>query len=176
MADKKKNILSKSDKQRNAWKKAEKLITQNKAEDALLILRELDESGSHQTTLRLAGKATHKIAQQTNAKSDYRKAASLLGDSVKMNPKEKKSSRAYNDLLNEMQEKRIRRRSFRKVGYAITGIATLLLIVGTIGITLEPAPREAPMSPPSFTQGTVFSALNLSVAIQFLSCFLQKQL
>ena len=93
-----------------------------------------------------------------------------------MNPKDKKSSRAYNDLLNEMQEKRIRRRSFRKVGYAITSIATLLLMVGTIGITLEPAPREAPMSPPSFTQGTVFLALNLSVVIQFLSCFLQKQL
>ena len=124
MADKKKNILSESDKLRNAWKKAEKLITQNKAEDALLILRELDESGSHQTTLRLAGKATHKIAKQTNSKSDYRKAASLLRDSVNMNPKEKKSSRAYNDLLNEMQEKRIRRRSFRKVGYAITAIAT----------------------------------------------------
>ena len=115
MADKKNNILSESDKQRNAWKKAEKLITQNRAEDALLIW-ELDESGSHQTTLRLAGKATHKIAQQTNAKSDYRKAASLLRDSVNMNPKDKKSSRAYNDLLNEMQEKRIRRRSFRKVG------------------------------------------------------------
>ena len=28
--------------------------------------------------------------------------------------------------------------------------------MGIIGITLEPAPREAPMSPPSFTQGTVF--------------------
>ena len=42
MADKKNNILSESNKQRNAWKKAEKLITQNKAEDALLILRELD--------------------------------------------------------------------------------------------------------------------------------------
>ena len=41
MADKKKNILSESDKQRNAWKKAEKLITQNKAEDALLILENL---------------------------------------------------------------------------------------------------------------------------------------
>ena len=148
--------MSESDTQRNAWKKAEKLINQNKPEDALLILREFDESGSHQTTLRLAGKATHKIAQQTNSKSDYRKAASLLRDSVNMNPKEKKSSRAYNDLLNEMQEKRIRRRSFRKVGYAVTAIATLLLIVGTYGITLEPASREAPMSPPSFTQGTIF--------------------
>ena len=65
----------------------------------------MDESGSHQTTLRLAGKATHKIAQKTNAKSDYRKAASLLRDSVNMNPKDKKSSGAYNDLLNEMQER-----------------------------------------------------------------------
>ena len=156
MADKKNDTLSESDKQRKVWKRVEKLIAQDKAEDALLLLRELDEKGSHQTTLRLAGKATHKIAQQTNAKSDYRKAASLLRDSVNMNHKEKKSSRAYNDLLNEMQEKRIRRRSFRKVGYAITAIATLLLIVGTIGITLEPVSREAPMSPPSFTQGTVF--------------------
>ena len=156
MADKRNDTLLESDKQRKVWKRVEKLIAQDKAEDALLLLRELDESGSHQTTLRLAGKATHKIAQQTNAKSDYRKAASLLRDSVNMNPKEKKSSRAYNDLLNEMQDKRIRRRSFRKVGYAITAIATLLLIVGTIGITLEPASREAPMSPPSFTQGTIF--------------------
>ena len=175
MADKKNNISSESDKQRKDWKKAEKLITQNKAEDALLILRELDEGGTHQTTLRLAGMATHKIAQQTNSKSDYRKAASLLQDSVNMNPKEKKSSRAYNDLLNEMQEKRIRRRSFRKVGYAITAIATLLLIVGTIGITLDSVSREAPMSPPSFTQGTIFFGLNLSEAIQFLSYFQQKQ-
>ena len=156
MADKKNDTLSESDKQRKVWKRVEKLIAQDKAEDALLLLRELDEKGSHQTTLRLAGKATHKIAQQTNAKSDYRKAASLLRDSVNMNPKEKKSSRAYNDLLNEMQDKGIKRRSFRKFGYAITAIATLLLIVGTIGITLEPASREAPMSPPSFTQGTIF--------------------
>ena len=156
MADKKNDTLSESDKQRKVWKRVEKLIAQDKAEDALLLLRELDEKGSHQTTLRLAGKATHKIAQQTNAKSDYRKAASLLRESVNMNPKEKKSSRAYNDLLNEMQDKGIKRRSFRKVGYAITAIATLLLIVGTIGITLEPASREAPMSPPSFTQGTIF--------------------
>ena len=44
MADKKKDVLSESDTQRNAWKKAEKLINQNKPEDALLILREFDET------------------------------------------------------------------------------------------------------------------------------------
>lgn len=156
MANKKIDVLSASDKQRKAWKKAEKLITQNKAEDALLILREIDQNGSHQTTLRLAGKATHNIAQQSTSKADYRKAASLLRDSVKMNPKDKKSSKAHNDLLNEMQDLRIRHRSLRKVGYAISAIATLLLIVGTIGVSLDSPPREAPASPPSFTQGTVF--------------------
>ena len=88
-----------------------------------------------------------------------------------MNPKEKKSSRAYNDLLNEMQEKRIRRRSFRKGSYAITGIATLLLIAGSIGITLEPAPREAPMSPLHLHRALYFSALNLSVVINSSPAF-----
>ena len=104
MADKKKDVLSESDTQRNAWKKAEKLINQNKPEDALLILREFDESGSHQTTLRLAGKATHKIAQQTNSKSDYRKAASLLRDSVNMNPKER--NRVEHTMICSMKCKR----------------------------------------------------------------------
>ena len=107
-----------------------------------MILRELD-SGSHQI-LSTCRQGNSQNRSTKFAKSDYRKAASFLGDSVKMNPKEKKFSRAYNDLLNEMQARGHRRRSFRKVGYAITGIATLLLIVGTIGITLEPAPREFP--------------------------------
>ena len=73
-----------------------------------------------------------------------------------MDPKDKKSGKAHNDLLNEMLEKGIRRRSFRKVGYAFAAIATLALIVGTLGVSLGPITREAPMSPPSFTQGTVF--------------------
>ena len=36
MADKKNDILSESDKQRKVWKRVEKLIAQDKAEDALL--------------------------------------------------------------------------------------------------------------------------------------------
>jgi hypothetical protein len=45
MADKKNDTLSESDKQRKVWKRVEKLIAQDKAEDALLLLRELDEKG-----------------------------------------------------------------------------------------------------------------------------------
>ena len=139
-----------------AWKKAEKLIAKNKAEAALSLLREVDAGGAHQTTLRLAGIATQKIAQRTKAKSDYRKAASLLRDSVKANPKDKTSRKAHDDLLNEMLEKGVRLRSFRKVGYVFAGLAVLVLVVGTLGVTLGPTTREAPASPPSFTQGTVF--------------------
>ena len=150
------NGQSSEDERKKAWKRAEKFIAQNKPEEALSILRALDEKGTHLTTLRLAGRATHKMARQTDSKSDYRKAASLLNDALKMDPKDKKTGKAHNDLLNEMLEKGIRRRSFRKVGYAFAALATLALIVGTLGISLGPITREAPMSPPSFTQGTVF--------------------
>ena len=139
-----------------AWKKAGKLTAQNKAEQALSLLREVDAEGAHQTTLRLAGKATHAIAQHTTSRSEYRKAASLLRDAVKMDPKDKTARKALDDVLNDMLEKRIRLRSFRKVGYVFAGLAMLLLVIGTLGITLGPATREAPASPPSFTQGTVF--------------------
>ena len=128
----------------------------------------------HQTTLRLAGKATHKIAQQTNAKSDYRITASLLRDSVNMNPKDKKSSRAYNDLLNEMQEKRIRRRSFRKL-LRITAIATLLLIVGTLVLHLNPPLVKPQCRLLRSHRAPYFLALSLSEAIHFLFYFQQKQ-
>lgn len=156
MAPKNDGTMSDADRQRTAWKKAQKLIAQEKPEDALLLLREVDENGTHHTTLRLAGRATHAIAQQTQSNADYRKAASLLREAVNMNPKDKKATRAHNDLLNEMLEKGIRRRSLRNVGYGMTVVATLLLIVGTVGIPLEVASREAPLSPPSFTQGAVF--------------------
>ena len=162
--------------QENAWKKAEKLITQNKAEDALLVLQELGDSSSHQTTLQLAGKATHKIAQKTNSKSDYRKAVSLLRESVKMNPKDKKSKRAHSVLLNEMQKKGIRQRSFRNVGYAIIAIATLLLIVGTIGISPEAVSRRLQVHLLPSRRALYFLAQNLSEAIPFHSYFHLRQL
>ena len=103
----KKSPFASEEIRKSAWAKAEKSITNGKPEGALLVLREVDASGSHPTTLRLAGQATHKIAQRTNSKSDYRKAAALLRDSVKMNPKDKTSNNAYNEILNEMQDKRI---------------------------------------------------------------------
>ncbi|MBT60302.1 MAG: hypothetical protein CMA63_01965 [Euryarchaeota archaeon] len=95
------------DPRKAAWSKAEKDIAKGKPEGALLTLRDIDPSGDHDTTLRLAGEATWKIAQRGNSKVDYRKAASLLRDAVKKNPKNKQSNTLYNNLLNEMQDKRI---------------------------------------------------------------------
>jgi cyclophilin family peptidyl-prolyl cis-trans isomerase len=87
-----------------SWQKAEKLITNGKAEGALLELREIDGEGTHPTTLRIAGEATWAIAKGKRNKVDYRKAASLLRESSKKAPKDKKASSSYNDILNEMQD------------------------------------------------------------------------
>lgn len=131
---------------KSAWTKAEKSITKGKPEGALLVLREVDPSGSHPTTLRLAGEATHKIAQRTNSKSEYRKAASLLRDSVKMNPKDKKSNTAYNGVLNEMQDKGISESVIPRlvndgtptVAGIFAFVASLIIILAGLGLLAQP--------------------------------------
>jgi peptidyl-prolyl cis-trans isomerase B (cyclophilin B) len=91
----------------DAWKDAEKLLTKGKTNGALELLRKVDPDGKEATTLRIAGQAIHMKAGKSNSNSDYRKAAKLLRDAVKMNPRDKQSNALYNQLLNEMQDKRI---------------------------------------------------------------------
>ena len=98
-----------------AWEKAEKAIAKGKGEGALNILRDADPEGMEPTTLRLAGHATWLEAKARNNRHDYRKAASLLRESTKKNPKDKKADRLYNDLLNEMQNRGIRETSFPRL-------------------------------------------------------------
>lgn len=89
------------------WKETEKLLDKGKFEEALSLLRQADADGKEATTLRLAGKAMHMKAVKTDSAADFRKAASLLRDSVKVNPRDKQSNAQYNQLLNEMQDKGI---------------------------------------------------------------------
>jgi len=91
----------------NSWKEAEKLLDKGKTDGALEILRKVDPDGKEATTLRIAGKAMHMKATKSGSHSEYRKAASLLRDSVKINPRDKQSNAQYNQLLNEMQDKGI---------------------------------------------------------------------
>lgn len=91
----------------DAWKDAEKLLTKGKTNGALELLRKVDPDGKEATTLRIAGQAIHMQAGKSNSNSEYRKAAKLLRDAVKMNPRDKQSNALYNQLLNEMQDKRI---------------------------------------------------------------------
>ena len=99
-----------------SWQKAEKLIIKGKAEGALLELRAIDANGTHPTTLRIAGEATWAIAKSNRNKGEYRKAASLLKESVKNAPKDKRANASYNELLNEMQD----------LGYSETSMPRLL--------------------------------------------------
>ena len=97
------------------WEKAEKAITKGKGDAALKILRDIDVDGKEPTTLRLAGHATWLEAKSGNNRSRYRRAASLLRESTKKNPRDKKADRLYNDLLNEMQDKGISETSFPRL-------------------------------------------------------------
>ena len=98
-----------------AWDKAEKAITKGKGESALKILRDIDAGGDEPTTLRLAGHATWLEAKARNNRAEYRRAASLLREATKKNPRDKKADRTYNELLNEMQDKGIRETSFPRL-------------------------------------------------------------
>lgn len=104
------------DNMSESWQKAEKLIIKGKAEGALLELREIDVNGTHPTTLRIAGEATWAIAKSARNKGGYRKAASLLKESVKNAPNDKRANASYNELLNEMQD----------LGYSETSMPRLL--------------------------------------------------
>ena len=90
-----------------AWKEAEKLLSKGKTNGALDVLREADPNGKEATTLRLAGQALHIQATKSNSNSDYRKAAKLLREAVRVNPRDKQSNSLYNQVRNEMQDKRI---------------------------------------------------------------------
>ena len=96
------------EKLRDAWTKSEKVLAKGNAKDSLKILRDIDPDGENATTLRIAGEATWSLASASSSKSEYRKAASLLRDSVKKDPRDKKANNSYNSILNEMQDKRIK--------------------------------------------------------------------
>lgn len=122
------------------WKDVEKLLTKGKTNGALDILRKIDPDGKEATTLRLAGQATFMQASKSNSSSDYRKAAKLLRDAVKMNPRDKQSSALYNQILNEMQDNSISETIFPRLTndgtptpaglFAI--VAALLIILAAI--------------------------------------------
>lgn len=143
MADK---VESPADRRKAAWSKAEKDIAKGKPEGALLTLREADSSGEYATTLQIAGEATWKIAQRDNSKSDYRKAASLLRDSVQKNPKNKQANTLYNDLLNEMQDKRIKESVIPRfvndgtptAAGAFAFVTALILVLAGLSILSQP--------------------------------------
>ncbi|MGB1588195.1 MAG: peptidylprolyl isomerase [Poseidonia sp.] len=98
-----------------AWDKADKAIAKGKGDSALKILRAADPEGKEQTTLRLAGHATWVEAKAGHNRATYRKAASLLREATKKNPRDKKAGSLYNDLLNEMQNKGISETAFPRL-------------------------------------------------------------
>jgi peptidyl-prolyl cis-trans isomerase B (cyclophilin B) len=123
-----------------AWKEVEKLLNKGKTNGALELLRKVDPSGKEGTTLRLAGQAMHIQATKNNSNSDYRKAAKLLRDAIKVNPRDKQSNSLYNQVRNEMQDKRISETVIPRMlndgtptpAGIFAVLASLLLIIGAL--------------------------------------------
>ena len=127
------------------WEKAEKAITKGKGDAALKILRDIDPDGKETTTLRLAGHATWLEAKAGNNRATYRRAAGLLRESVKKNPRDKKAGSLYNDLLNEMQNKGISETSFPRLVNdgtpTVAGAVAILLAVVVVLAGINVASR-----------------------------------
>ena len=129
-----------SNDQAEGWKEAEKLLAKGKTQGALELLREIDSAGEHATTLRLAGEAVYMEASKSGSKVEYRKAASLLRDSVSKNPRDKQANSLYNQLRNEMQDKSISETLIPRLmndgtptpAGIFAVVASLLLILGII--------------------------------------------
>ena len=119
------------------WEKAEKMLAKGNAVGCLDLLREFDASGEKATTLRIAGEATWALAKKKDSRAEYRKAASLLRDAVKKAPRDKTSNSAYNELLNEMQEKRIKETTMpRLINDGTPTLAGIGALIGAITVAL----------------------------------------
>ena len=125
------------EKMDKSWEKARKMLDKGNASGCLELLREIDGPGEHATTLRLAGEATWANAKDKNSNAEYRRAASLLRDSVKKAPRNKGNNSTYNELLNEMQDKGIKETNIpRLINDGTPTLAGLGALIGAIIVAL----------------------------------------
>ena len=101
-----------AEKRQEAWKKAEKKISSGKTKGVIDSLLEVDELGEFATTWRLAAEVRRNEAGKEPTVKEYRKIAENYRKALKINPKDKKVNSGYNNILNEMNEKRISEHAF----------------------------------------------------------------
>ena len=96
-----------SEEVQKAWSRAEADLKKGKHAGVVDLMRETDSEGKHAMTWYLAGLARREEAKLSGAASTYRQAAKNLRTATQMDRRTKRYNTAYNDLLNEMTEKRI---------------------------------------------------------------------
>ena len=96
-----------SEKVQKAWSRAEADIKKGNYAGVVDLMREIDGEGEHAMTWYLAGLARREEAKASGVASTYRQAAKNLRTAMHMDRRTKRYNTAYNDLLNEMNEKRI---------------------------------------------------------------------
>ena len=96
-----------SEKVQKAWSRAEADIKKGNYAGVVDLMREIDGEGEHAMTWYLAGLARREEAKASGLASTYRQSAKNLRTAMQMDRRTKRYNTAYNDLLNEMNEKRI---------------------------------------------------------------------
>ena len=96
-----------SEKVQKAWSRAEADIKKGNYAGVVDLMREIDGEGEHAMTWYLAGLARREEAKASGLASTYRQSAKNLRTAMHMDRRTKRYNIAYNDLLNEMNEKRI---------------------------------------------------------------------
>ncbi len=138
-----------NEQMQKAWDKAETHIEKGHHERALKLLEEADGAKEHAMTWMLAGRARWSEAQGSGSPSVYRKAASNMRYAMGKDRKNRKFNSTYNDLLNDMNERRIREflipplvhdgtptiTAFGAMGLALVGLLFAVSVASTPAVT-----------------------------------------
>ena len=135
-----------SKKVEEGWAKAESLIKEEKAEEALELLREIDVDASESKTWRLAGDAKVQLAHQSgNNKRLFKEAVMHYENALKSNPNDKTARRSLNSLRSEMDGLGIRAGGmnvfFDDGAPTFAGIVSIVVAIGLVLVGLKVIPE-----------------------------------
>ena len=135
-----------SKKIEEGWVKAESLIKEEKAEEALELLREIDVDASEPKTWRLAADAKVQLAHQSgNDKRLFKEAVQHYESALKSNPNDKTARRSLNSLRSEMDGLGIRAGGMNMFiddgAPTFVGIVSIVVAIGLVLVGLKVIPE-----------------------------------
>ena len=134
-----------SKKIEEGWAKVESLIKEEKLEEALEMLREVDVDASESKTWRLAADAKAQLARKSgNDKRLFKEAVTHYESALKSNPNDKTARRSLNSLRSEMDGLGIRAGGmnvfFDDGAPTFVGMVSIVVAIGLVLVGLKVIP------------------------------------